>query len=65
MLRHSALRPDLAQRIEAAVQRVLAEGLRTPDIAEPGEPTIGTEGMGDAVAEALGHAEDHENGDPS
>jgi isocitrate/isopropylmalate dehydrogenase len=34
-LRYSALRPDLAERIEAAVQRVLVDGSKTPDIAGP------------------------------
>jgi 3-isopropylmalate dehydrogenase len=53
MFRHTFARVDLALRIEAAVRRVLASGLRTGDIALPGEKTIGTKAMGDAVVAAL------------
>src|SRR5262252_121308 len=54
MLRFSLGRPQLADRIEAAVRSVLAQGLRTADIAAPGERTVGTRAMGDAVVAALG-----------
>jgi 3-isopropylmalate dehydrogenase len=54
MLRFSLARPDLADRIEAAVRKVLAEGLRTADIAAAGERTVGTREMGDAVVAVLG-----------
>ncbi len=54
MLRYSLGRTDLAERVEAAVSRVLDQGLRTADIARPGEATVGTVAMGDAVAAALG-----------
>jgi 3-isopropylmalate dehydrogenase len=54
MLRYSLGRADLAERVEAAVSRVLDQGLRTADIARPGEATVGTVAMGDAVAAALG-----------
>jgi 3-isopropylmalate dehydrogenase len=53
MFRYTFLRNDLADRIEAAVRRVLANGCRTADIARPGESAIGTREMGDAVAAAL------------
>ena len=53
MLRYSLDLPAAAERIEAAVQSVLAQGLRTPDIATAGAPTIGTRAMGDAVVAAL------------
>ena len=43
----------LADRIEAAVRSVLAQGLRTADIAARGEHAIGTREMGDAVVAAL------------
>jgi 3-isopropylmalate dehydrogenase len=42
-----------ADRIEAAVRKVLKQGLRTPDIAQPGEAVVGTARMGDAVVAAL------------
>ena len=54
MLRYSFDRHDTAARVEAAVRRVLAEGYRTGDIAEPGCRRVGTMGMGDAVVRALG-----------
>ncbi|SDV47675.1 3-isopropylmalate dehydrogenase [Chitinasiproducens palmae] len=53
MLRYSFGRNDLAGRIEAAVERVLADGLRTADIAEAGKASVGTREMGDAVVAAL------------
>jgi 3-isopropylmalate dehydrogenase len=53
MMRYSLDQPELAQRIEAAVGRVLDEGLRTPDIAPAGTPVVGTREMGDAVVKAL------------
>ncbi len=52
-LRYSLRRADHADRVEAAVAAVLAEGLRTADIASPGERVTGTAEMGDAVVEAL------------
>jgi len=42
-----------AQRIEAAVKRVLAQGYRTADIYEAGMRRVGTREMGDAVLAAL------------
>jgi 3-isopropylmalate dehydrogenase len=45
---------DLAGRIEAAVERVLAQGYRTRDIQAPGTTLLGTAEMGKLVSEALG-----------
>ena len=53
MFRHSFDRADIAARIEAAVRKVLAQGLRTRDIALPGERAIGTRALGDGVLAAL------------
>jgi 3-isopropylmalate dehydrogenase len=53
MLRHSLQRPDLAERVEQAVGRVLDQGLRTADIHSPGTRRVGTREMGDAVVAAL------------
>jgi 3-isopropylmalate dehydrogenase len=53
MLRYSLGQPDAAARIEAAVQTVLAQGLRTPDIHSEGTQRVGTAEMGDAVVAAL------------
>jgi 3-isopropylmalate dehydrogenase len=54
MFRHTLGRGDVADRIEAAVRKVLQQGLRTADIALPGETAVGTRAMGDAVVAALG-----------
>jgi len=51
-LRHSLDLPEPAAAIEAAVDDVLAAGLRTADIAGTG-PTASTTEMGDAVARAV------------
>jgi 3-isopropylmalate dehydrogenase len=53
MLRYSFSWEEAAQRIEQAVQRVLAQGLRTRDIARAGDTVVGTAAMGDAVVAAL------------
>ncbi len=53
MLRHSLNEPEQAQRIEQAVDRVLDQGLRTPDIHSEGCREVGTSEMGDAVTAAL------------
>jgi 3-isopropylmalate dehydrogenase len=53
MLRYTFNREDAAARIEAAVKKVLAQGVRTGDIYEPGTTKVGTRAMGDAVLAAL------------
>lgn len=53
MLRFSLNMPAVALRIEQAVQKVLASGLRTPDIYSEGTKRVGTVEMGDAVVAAL------------
>ncbi len=54
MLRFSLNQEAAAKRIEAAVQKVLTQGLRTPDIWSEGTTKVGTAQMGDAVLKALG-----------
>jgi 3-isopropylmalate dehydrogenase len=54
MLRFSLAQPEAAARIESAVKKVLAQGLRTPDIYSAGTAKVGTREMGDAVVKALG-----------
>lgn len=68
LLRYSLNRPDhgaatggeavsgpatAAAAVERAVERVLAEGARTADLARAGEPVISTAEMGDRVVAAL------------
>ena len=43
----------LAQRIENAVEKVLEEGLRTADIAKPGEAKVSTQETGDRILTEL------------
>ena len=44
---------EAAERIEAAVQKVLSQGLRTGDIWSEGTTKVGTAQMGDAVVKAM------------
>lgn len=53
MLRFSLNQPEAADRIEAAVKKVLAQGLRTPDIHSEGATKVGTREMGEALVKAL------------
>jgi 3-isopropylmalate dehydrogenase len=53
LLRYSFDMEAPAAAIEAAVERLLAKGGRTPDIAEPGRPQISTAQMGDALLKEL------------
>ena len=53
MFRYSLKRPELADRIDRAVRSVLQQGIRTADIARPGEAVASTARMGDAVVAAL------------
>ena len=53
MLRFSLNQEAAAQRIEASVQKVLAQGLRTGDIYSTGTTKVSTREMGDAVVKAL------------
>ena len=53
MLRFSLNQEEAAARIERAVQAVLEQGLRTPDIHSEGTQKVGTVEMGEAVVAAL------------
>jgi len=53
MLKFSLNQPEAAARIEAAVQSVLSQGLRTADIYAEGTQKVGTREMGDAVVAAI------------
>ena len=53
-LRYSFDRGDAADRVERAVEAVLADGLRTPDlIGEEGRAPVTTQQMGDAIVAKL------------
>ncbi|MCB1783604.1 MAG: 3-isopropylmalate dehydrogenase [Alphaproteobacteria bacterium] len=52
-LRYSFNRGDLASKIEDAVQTILNDGTRTPDIMAPGCTQTSTSGMGDALITQL------------
>jgi 3-isopropylmalate dehydrogenase len=51
LLRYSADRGDLADSLEQAVNQTLEAGIRTGDIAKPGDKVVGTAEMGKAVLE--------------
>jgi 3-isopropylmalate dehydrogenase len=53
LLRSSLGLEQEAAAVERAVEAVLAAGHRTADLAEPGQPTVGTEHMGDLVVAEL------------
>jgi 3-isopropylmalate dehydrogenase len=53
MLRYTLDEPAMADRIEAAVNKVLDRGLRTVDIMSGGMTSVTTEEMGDAVVAEL------------
>jgi 3-isopropylmalate dehydrogenase len=52
-LRYTFNLPQEADFLEGAVERVVAAGTRTRDIAAPGAPAVSTSGMGDAVLKEL------------
>ena len=54
LLRWSLKSEVAATAIETAASRVLAAGLRTRDIAEPGAASLSTVAMADAIVEAVG-----------
>tara|TARA_R110002049_G_scaffold298671_2_gene488532 strand:- start:1454 stop:2524 length:1071 start_codon:yes stop_codon:yes gene_type:complete len=53
MLRYTLNEPEMADRIELAVGKVLDKGIRTADIYSDGMTKVGTSEMGDAVVAAL------------
>jgi 3-isopropylmalate dehydrogenase len=55
LVRHSLGLEQEAAAIEAAVDAVLAEGVRTKDIADTGTEVVGTQVMGELVMEKLLH----------
>ena len=53
MLRFSCAQEEAAAAIEAAVRRVITDGLRTADIYTPGTARVDTAEMGEAIAAAI------------
>jgi 3-isopropylmalate dehydrogenase len=53
LFRYSLKQEEPAVTIEAAVEEVLAQGYRTPEIAQPGTQVVGTQRMGDLIAQAV------------
>jgi 3-isopropylmalate dehydrogenase len=53
LLRYGLGEPEAAEAVERAIVAVLSAGLRTPDIARPGEATLGTRELGERVAQAV------------
>ncbi|HEX5386322.1 MAG TPA: 3-isopropylmalate dehydrogenase [Gemmatimonadales bacterium] len=53
LLRHGLGLTEAADLVEGAIRRVLDEGVRTRDLARPGEPSVGTREFGALVVRAL------------
>jgi 3-isopropylmalate dehydrogenase len=53
MLRYTLDEAGMAERLENAVEAVLEQGLRTPDIWQEGDEETTTSAMGDAVVRQL------------
>ncbi len=53
MLRHTFRMENAAQKIESAYEAVLADGIRTVDLKEPGHEPVGTTAFTDAVLQRL------------
>jgi 3-isopropylmalate dehydrogenase len=53
MLRYSFDLADEAELVEESVRQALGSGVRTGDIARPGQTRVSTRSMGDAVLHEL------------
>jgi len=53
LLRHGLQLPEAAAAIERAISEVLAEGVRTRDLAGAGQAAVGTREMAERIAAAL------------
>jgi 3-isopropylmalate dehydrogenase len=53
LLRYSLKLEKEAQVIEQAVHQVIDAGYRTPDLAQPGMKILGTNEIGDLVAQTI------------
>jgi 3-isopropylmalate dehydrogenase len=54
MFEHSFCMPDIASEIYGAIEKTLAEGLRTADIAKAGQSTVSTTEMTAAIRRNIG-----------
>jgi 3-isopropylmalate dehydrogenase len=54
LLRHGLGLGEAADLVDRAVRGVLDAGVRTRDLARPGEPAVGTREFGDRVVQLLG-----------
>jgi 3-isopropylmalate dehydrogenase len=55
-LRYSFGLSEAADRLDAAISHVLNDGLRTKDIAQPGQNAVSTSEMGSAILKAMANA---------
>jgi len=53
LLRHALGLEAEARAVDGAIETVLSGGLRTPDLARPGDQAIGTAAMGEAIADLI------------
>ncbi|NTU97013.1 MAG: 3-isopropylmalate dehydrogenase [Chlorobiaceae bacterium] len=54
MFEHSFRRPEIAAEIHSAIEKTLASGIRTADIANPGDKSVSTTDMTNAIVRHLG-----------
>ena len=53
LLRYGLRQPEAAEAVDRAVRAAIGAGARTPDLAGPGESTLGTREIGERVAELV------------
>jgi 3-isopropylmalate dehydrogenase len=53
LLRYGLKQAEAATVVEQAVAGVLKAGLRTADLARPGEPAVGSRAMGEEIARRI------------
>jgi 3-isopropylmalate dehydrogenase len=58
LLRYGLRESEAADAVEHAIGAALSAGLRTPDIARPGEAVVGTRELGERVARGVLHERD-------
>ena len=53
LLRYGLGLAEAAEAVDQAIAAVLAAGARTADIARPGEPSLGTREIGEAIVRSV------------
>jgi 3-isopropylmalate dehydrogenase len=64
LLRYGLRMPDAGDMLDRAISAAISEGVRTPDLAAPGEPAVTTCDLTDAVLRLLRRGAPLESGSP-